>query len=165
MAKTVNIPALSTLGVKFGYAVEATAGVKPTAFKWLPRCTDISEITLDTETIDASALEDYQTRYIAGRQDTGGAWDVSFHFTPETRPLIKAMMAESATGLTSGLRTWFEVWSPSDTEAYYVVGQPGSKIPLPAIAQNTTYTGSIVIAIDEIIEFDEAIEPVLDETI
>lgn len=161
MANTVNIPALSTLGVKFGYGIETTAGVKPTSFKWLPRCTDISEITLDTETIDASALEDYQTRYIAGRQDTGGAWDVSFHFTPETRPLIKTMMSESAEALKTGLRTWFEVWSPSDTEAYYVVAQPGSKIPLPAISQNTTYTGSIVLAIDEIIEFDEAIEPVL----
>lgn len=162
MAKTVSIPALSTLGVKFGYAIETTPGVKPTAFKWLPRCTEISEITLDTETIDASALEDYQTRYIAGRQDTGGSWDVSFHFTSETRPLIKTMMSESATGLSANLRTWFEVWNPGDDEAYYIVGQPGTKIPLPAIGQNETYTGSIVIAIDEVIEFDEAIEPMLD---
>lgn len=161
MATTVNIPALSTLGVKFGYAVETTAGEKPSAFKWLPRCTDISEIALSTENIDGSALEDYQTRNIAGRQDTGGEWSVSFHFTPETRPLIKAMMKEAAEGLKSGFRTWFEVWSPSDTEAYFVVAQPGSKIPLPAIGQNATYTGAITLAIDEIIEFDEAIEPTL----
>jgi len=62
---------LSTLGVKFGYAVETTAGTKPTAFKWLERCNSISGIELSTETIDASALEDLVTRYVPGRQDSG----------------------------------------------------------------------------------------------
>lgn len=157
---TVAIPGISTLGVKFGYAVETTAGVKPTTFKWLPRCNDISEITLDTETIDASALEDYQTRYIAGRQDTGGNWDVTFNLTGETIPLLKAMMSEAAEGLKNNLRTWFEVWNPNLTDAFYVVGQPGTKIPLPSHAQNELETGAISIAIDEYIELDEAIEPV-----
>ena len=107
MATTINIPALSTLGVKFGYAVETVAGEKPAAFKWLPRCTEISEIPLSTETIDASSLEDGQERTIAGRQSTGGEWSVTFHITPETRPLIKAMMSESKTCLlyTSTLPT------------------------------------------------------------
>lgn len=48
----VNIPGLSTLGVKFGYAVETTAGTKPTAFTWLERCNTISGIELSTEQID-----------------------------------------------------------------------------------------------------------------
>lgn len=164
MANTVNIPAISTLGVKFGYAVETTAGVKPTSFKWLPRCTDISEIALETENVDASALEDGQTRYIAGRQDTGGNWAVSFHFTNETIPLIKAMLASAAEGLKENKRTWYEVWNPSLDLGFFVIGQPGSKIPLPAIGQNETYTGSISIAIDEYIELDEAIEPMLETT-
>lgn len=163
MATTVAIPGISTLGVKFGYAVETTSGVKPTAFKWLPRCNDIGEITLETETIDASALEDYQSRYISGRQDTGGNWDVTFNFTNETIPLIKKMMTEAAAGLKSGLRTWFEVWNPNMEDAFYVVGQPGTKIPLPAHAQNELETGAISISIDEYIELDEAIEPVLAE--
>lgn len=126
----------------------------------MPRCNDISEITLDTATIDASALEDYQTRYIAGRQDTGGNWNVTFNLTGETIPLLKAMMSEAAAGLKNGLRTWFEVWNPNMEDAFFVVGQPGTKIPLPSHAQNELETGSISIAIDEYIELDEAIEPV-----
>lgn len=162
---TVNIPGISTLGGKFGYAVETTAGTKPTAFKWIPRCNDIGEITLDTETIDASAIEDYQSRYVAGRQDTGGNWDVTFNFTSETIPLVKAMMAESAAGIAAGKRTWFEVWFPSMDDAFYVIGQPGSKIPLPAVAQNELLTGAISIAIDEYRELEEAIEPQLDGSV
>ena len=164
MAQATNtIPAISTLGIKFGYAVETVSNQKPEAFNWIPRCTEIGEITLDTETIDASALEDQQSRYIAGRQDTGGSWDVSFHFTPENKPIIKKMMKDAAEGLKTNLRTWFEVWHPTDKEAYFVVGQPGSKIPLPSLSDNTTYTGSITIAIDEIKEFDTGIEPTLPE--
>lgn len=49
---------LSTLGVKFGYGVETTAGEKPAAFTWLERCNSISGLDLSTENIDASALED-----------------------------------------------------------------------------------------------------------
>ena len=34
-------PGLSTLGVKFGYAVEATKNTKPESFTWLERCNAI----------------------------------------------------------------------------------------------------------------------------
>lgn len=57
--------------VKFGYGVETTAGEKPAAFTWLERCNSISGLDLSTENIDASALEDYVTKYVAGRQDSG----------------------------------------------------------------------------------------------
>lgn len=68
----VSISGISTLGVTLSYGVETTAGTKPSTFTQLPRVNSISGIELDTETIDASALEDYQERTIAGRQSTGG---------------------------------------------------------------------------------------------
>lgn len=67
----VQLSGLSSLQVKFGYATESSAGVKPATFKWLERCNNISGIDLPVETIDSSALEDVVTKYIAGRQDTG----------------------------------------------------------------------------------------------
>lgn len=66
-----TISGISTLGVVFAYGVETTSGTKPATFTQLPRCNSISGIELDTETIDSSALEDMQSRYVAGRQDTG----------------------------------------------------------------------------------------------
>jgi hypothetical protein len=56
--------------IKFGYAVESYDTV-PSSFTLLNRINNIAGISLETEQIDASALEDYVTRYIAGRQDTG----------------------------------------------------------------------------------------------
>ena len=155
----VAIPGISTLGVIFSYGIETTSGTKPTTFTQLPRCNDISEITLETETIDASALEDMQSRYIAGRQDTGGNWDVTFNLTNETIPLLETMLEESTTGLASNLRTWFQVSSPNMEKAFFVVGQPGTKIPLPAMAQNELLTGAISIAIDEYVGLDTKVEP------
>lgn len=67
----VQLPGLSTLKVKFAYGVETTAGQKPATFLQLERCNNISGIELPVETIDASALEDEITKYVAGRQDTG----------------------------------------------------------------------------------------------
>lgn len=67
----VSTPGLSTLGVKLGYGVETVQGEKPSAFTWLERCNTINGIELSTEVIDASALEDYVARKIAGRQDPG----------------------------------------------------------------------------------------------
>lgn len=141
----------------FSYCVESEAGkTKPADVAgemghWtqLHRCNDISEITLETETIDASALEDYQSRYIAGRQDTGGTWDVTFNLTDDVIKELNEMLKAAETGLGDGKRTWFQVTFPSLKESFFIVGQPGTKIPLPAIAQNELLTGAISIAIDE----------------
>ena len=48
----VQAPGISTLGVKFSYAVESTAGDKPSSFNWLERCNTINGINLATEIID-----------------------------------------------------------------------------------------------------------------
>lgn len=160
----VSIPGISTLGVIFSYGIETTSGQKPTTFTQLPRCNDISEITLETETIDASALEDYKSRYIAGRQDTGGNWDVTFNLTNETIPILNKMMTEASAALKNNLRTWFQVASPDMEQAFFVVGQPGTSLPLPAMAQNELLTGAISIAIDEYVGLSskvDAQEPVV----
>lgn len=159
MPASTGVPGLSTLGITLSFGVETISGTKPTKFTVLHRCNDIPEITLETETIDASALEDMQSRYIAGRQDTGGEWSPVFNLTEDVITELEEMMDAAATGLESGLRTWFQVTVPNLTKAFFVVGQPGTKIPLPAMAQNELLTGSISIAIDEYVGLDTKVEP------
>ena len=129
--------------------VETTAGSKPATFTQLPRVNSISGIELDTETIDASALEDYQERTIAGRQSTGGEWSVTFNLTDETIPIIETMLSASATALASSKRTWFQVTILNLTKSFFVVGQPGTKVPMPEFSQNELLTGDVSITIDE----------------
>lgn len=150
---------LSTLGIKLGFAVETTAGEKPTEFQWLERCNNIGGIDLSTEKIDASALEDYVTRYVAGRQDSGGDWAVTFNYTSEVSTQLQTMVSEYNAGKASGLKTWFEVWMPGQTNGFFVVAQPPQVIPMPELGQNELLTVEISLAIDEYKGEMEAIEP------
>lgn len=146
--------------VKFGYAVETTAGTKPAAFTWIERCNSISGIELPVETIDASALEDYVTRYIAGRQDSGGEWTVTFNYTAEVGTQLKSMISAYNTGKASSLKTWFEVYIPNATDAFYVVAQPPQVLPMPEFSQNELLTIDVTFAIEEYKGESAAIEPV-----
>lgn len=157
----VTTPGLSTLGIKFGFGVETTAGTKPAAFTWLERCNNISGIELSTEQIDASALEDLVTKYVAGRQDTGGTWTVTFNLTAEVVTQLEAMIAAYATGQEAAtpLNTWFEVWSPNQTKAFFVVAQPPLVLPMPEFGQNELQTIDLTFVIQEYKGMDTAIEP------
>lgn len=141
---------LSTLGVTFGYGVETTAGTKPTKFKQLPECESIGGITLETEQIDVSSLEDYVTQYVAGRQDTGGTWEIGFHMDPDVSvPNIQELYESAATAKSSGLGIWFQVQFPDMADAFFVVAETGREIPLPEIAGNEAAIMSITLIISD----------------
>ena len=157
MATTIS--GVSTLGVTLSYGVEATAGTKPETFTLLPRVNAISGIELDVETIDASALEDYQERSISGRQSTGGDWSVTFNLTTETEAIIETMLEAAASATAANKRTWFQVISPNLTKAFFVVAQPGTKIPMPDFSQNELLTVDVTLTIDEYIGMDTKVTP------
>lgn len=149
---------LTTLGVKIGYGIETTAGTKPTTFKLLQRCRSVGGISLSQEKIDLTCLEDDTKKYGKGQQDTGGDWTVKF--LTGAVPQVTAMMTASAAA-TSGLRTWFEVYIPGLTDAFYVVAKPGTKIPLPDVGSNAALEFDISLTIQEYIGLQTAVEPTL----
>lgn len=157
----VQLAGLSSLGVKFGYAVETTAGTKPAAFTQLERCNSVAGIALSTENIDASALEDLVTRYVPGRQDSGGQWSVTFNYTEEVETQLKAMISayETGQGQSTPLNTWFEVWFPDTNKAFFVVAAPPKKLPMPEVSQNSLQTIELTFTINEYKGTDTAIEP------
>ena len=141
---------LSTLGVTFGYGVETTAGTKPTKFTQLPECESIGGITLETEQIDVSSLEDFTSQYVAGRQDTGGTWEVTFHMDPDVSiPNIQKLYESASTAKESGLGVWFQVMFPDMDDAFFVVAETGREIPLPEIAGNEAAIMSITLIISQ----------------
>lgn len=157
----VQLAGLSSLGVKFGYGVETVAGQKPAAFTWLERCNSIGGISLSTENIDASALEDLVTRYVAGRQDSGGQWSVTFNYTEEVEAQLMDMISAYNTGRSQStpLNTWFEVWFPNTNKAFFVVAEPPQKLPMPEVSQNSLQTIELGFTINEYKGTDTAIEP------
>ena len=157
----VSLAGLSTLKVKFGYGVETTANTKPASFKWLERCNNISGIDLPVENIDASALEDEVSKYVAGCQDSGGEWTVTFNFTPEVQAQLEGMISDYNTGKAQStpLQTWFEVWHPTMDKAFYVIAEPPQKLPMPEMGQNELLTLDVTFTIVEYKGLSTAIEP------
>lgn len=144
-----NIAGISTLGITFGFGVETTAGTKPSTFTQLDRINNIGGINIENEQIDASALEDYVSKYIQGRGDTGGSFPVTVNFTEETADQWADVIDAYNTAKASGLRMWFETIVPGFDDAFFVVAQPPTAIPQPEMGQNELLTVEMTLTIEE----------------
>lgn len=138
---------LSSLGVKFGYAVETTAGTKPsTGFTELTRINSIGELSIDPSTIDASALTDMVTKYIAGRSEVSENITIDVNLTDATQAEWEAVLT-AYQGLSGGKQMWFEVIIPGLTDGFFFIAQPPSILPMPSIGQNELLVMSINLVI------------------
>ena len=156
-----TIPGLSTLGVLFGYAVETTAGTKPASFSCIERCNAIDGINIENEQIDASALEDSISKFVAGRGDNGGTWNVTFNYTNDVLTQLEAMISAYSTAKSNGLATWATVYHPNLTKGFFVVVEPPASVPMPAIGQNELLTVEIPFTIVDYKGVDTAIQPTI----
>lgn len=151
---------ISTLGVKLGYCLETTAGTRPTSgYTVLTRVNAIDGISIDSETIDASALEDTVERTVAGRGTTGGKWNVTFNVTDDVLTELTTMITTYSGRSDLTKKMWFEVWSPNRTNAFFVSAQPPLKVPMPEEAQNGLETVQIAFTIEEYAGFATGSEP------
>lgn len=148
---------ISSLGIKLGYGV-GDLTTKPTDFKLLERVNSIGGISLSTEQIDASALEDYISKYVQGRQDTGGSWEVTFNLSDDVVDQLEGLITEY-NSMTTGQKMWFEVWSPSMANGFFVIAQVPKNIPMPEVGQNSLLTVAMSFTIEEYKGMDTAVEP------
>lgn len=149
---------ISTLGVTLSYGVEDTAGTKPATFIKLNRINDIAEVTVEPERIDASALEDGETKYVPGRATISDAMAVTVNKTNETvaewETLISAYQA-----LTGGKKMWFQTITPGITKAEFIKAAPPTKLPITAKEQNSLNTMVINLTVEEFVGLDTAVTP------
>ena len=150
------VAGLSTLGITFGYGTESTAGNKPSTFTQLTRINQIGAITLENQQIDASALEDFITKNIAGRADTPGNVGVKINLTDATKTEWETLIS-TYKALTGGKQMWFEIIIPGITEAYFFIAQPPQEMPSPEIGQNELLTVEMSLTIVDVKAFDTAV--------
>lgn len=158
MAATTTM-GISTIGAKFGWATETTAGTKPAAFTQIERCNSIGGIDLSIETIDASALEDSSTKRIPGRTNPADNFNATFNLTDDVKTQISAMIT-AYSALTGGKRMWVEVYIPDMTDACFIVAAPPKAIPMPEVGQNNLLTVQLPFLIEDFKGWDTAIAPV-----
>lgn len=129
---------LSTIGVQLHYAVEETAGTRPTSgytrlygIKSTPSLNPAPD-ALETTTLDE--LE-YKT-YVDGLKDLGGALEFTFNLTESLITAWDNLMTAYTTAKAAGKRTWFVIVVPGLTQAFYFPGNP-SAMGLPETSVNT----------------------------
>lgn len=139
---------LSTLGVELYYAI-ATSGTKPTTgYKQLTRINAIGEASVTPENIDASALEDLSTKYIAGRSSVSDTFEVTINLTNETETEWEEILGE---------QVCFMVKVQGLTKAFFVIATVPTVLPMPAVDQNGLLTMAIGCTVNEFIGLDEAV--------
>lgn len=146
----VNEAGLSTLGITFGYAVGSS---KPSSFTQLERIVSIGEMSVEPETIDVSCLEDYTSKFVAGRGSITDSLPVVVNFTDEVEAQWDAVLTAFA-GRTSGQSMWFEIIVPGKTKAAFFKAQPPAKLPIPNMEQNGSFQATINLTVEDLVGWD-----------
>lgn len=138
---------LSTAGIHLYYAVEETAGTRPTAksaFKDLEGVKSIPSMNPAPETLETTTLNEteYKT-YIDGLKDLGGALEFTFNLTQSLVTMWEELMEAYEAAKAAGKATWFFIDIPGLTEGLYFTGNPSSMgIPeasVSAVLEITNY--------------------------
>lgn len=117
---------LSTAGMNLSYAVEATAGTKPTSFTIVPEVKVTPSTNPEPNGIDVTPLSETDfIQYIAGLKDLGGVLSFTANLTAD---LLEAwnttLISASETAAASGKATWFCITHPKLTKAVFFKGEP-----------------------------------------
>lgn len=111
---------ITSVGAKVLYAIEATAGTRPTSsYTQIPDVSSAPEISLETDALDCSNIGDLITRYCAGRQDPGGNKSLTLNHTEAAITAWGALVSSAATAFASGKATWFEYQYPNASKAFF----------------------------------------------
>lgn len=118
---------LSTAGVLLKYAVEATAGTRPTTgFTQIPCIKSIPDLNPEPESLEVTDLSDTEwRRYIPGLKDPGGALAFTANLTTQFKTAWEALITAFETAKASGKATWFEIMVPT-FGSFYFAGYPSS---------------------------------------
>ena len=134
----------STAGMLLVYAVEATAGTRPTTgYVKIPEVKSMPSFNPAPETIQSTTLEEteYHT-YVEGLKDLGGALKFGANLTAD---LISAWETCNTAhdDLTGGKAMWFAVVHPKLEKAVFFKGDPSplglNEATVGSMAETTLY--------------------------
>ena len=119
--------AVSTAGMLVKYAVEATAGTRPTSgYTTIPGVKAIPALFNDPNMLQSTPLSATKNHtYIPGLNDSGGAVQLTVNDYAEFRTAWEACITAYA-GLTGGKQMWFELTyqDGSNLDSFYFPGEP-----------------------------------------
>jgi hypothetical protein len=145
---------LSTAGILLKYAVESTAGTRPTTgFTTIPSIKAIPDFNPEPENLEVTDLADTEwRRYIPGLKDPGGAMSFTANFTAAFKTAWETLVSAAETAAETSKATWFEVMVPN-FGSFYFAGMP-VEMGLPASDVNAVFEGDVYVTPNQIHGWD-----------
>lgn len=138
-------PRVSTAGMSLQYAVETTAGTRPTTgYTIIPEVKSMPSFNPAPNTIESTTLleTEYMT-YVKGLKDLGGALEYGANLTDDLIDFWEALMAAYDAAVEAGKQMWFCVVHPKLKKALYFVGEPANisfnEAAVNAMSETTLY--------------------------
>lgn len=146
-----DIAGLSTLGIKVYQALSADQKkvTEASAYSQLTRINSIGEASITPENIDASALEDLVSRYVAGRATVTDSLAITINQTDDTMTEWTALL---------GKTICIMIDVPDLSQACFAIVTVPNQLPLSAIDQNGLLTMAINCTINNFIGWDAKVE-------
>ena len=147
---------LSTAGITVKYAVETTAGTRPTSgYTPIPNITELPELDSEPESLEVTDLSDTTwRRYIPGLKDVGSSVALTANGTTAFKTAWNALVAAAETAKASGLACWFEYNVPNYGSFFYA-GVPAS-LGFAGASVGNVFTQNAYITPNQIHGWDEA---------
>lgn len=124
--------ALSTIGVKFGWALGTLTEAPTGNWEQIEECISIAGVEVTQDKLDATPLESSRKKYIAGHEDTGGELQTVFNDSDTFDAQWKKMLTAYSTR-DSGKVMYFCAFHPSKDNMDIYIVEPGS-LPRPEYA-------------------------------
>lgn len=117
---------LSSAGVSVQYAVETTAGTRPTSgYKKITGIKSTPDLNPEASSLDVTDLSDLEwKRYIGGLKDPGGALAFNANNTEQFQTDWAELVDEYNTAKSGGLGMWFAIVVPGLTKSFYMSVEP-----------------------------------------
>lgn len=137
---------LSTAGVTLNYAVETTAGTRPTTgYIKIPGIKGIPDLNPEPNNLEVTDLSDTEwKRYIGGLKDPGGALAFGANLTAAFKTAWETLITAYEGGAPTKA-TWFEIKIPG-FDSFYFAGIPAA-------------LGMSGMEVDAVLEVDAYISP------
>ncbi len=143
---------IASAGAKIQYAVETTAGTRPTTgFTNIANVKTIGALDAEPATYDVTDLSDTEfKRYIPGLKDIGGDVPLTMNLTQAVITAWATLVSAAETAAESSKSTWFEVVVPKLNESFYFRGVP-SPLGLSEIATDSALEITAHVTPNEIV--------------
>ena len=114
----------NTIGVKLKYAVESSAGTRPTTgYTQIPDIKSTPAIDINPNRLEVTNLEDEYRRYIDSVKDVGDSFDFTANLTANLKSKWESLVSSAKSAWASQLATWFEIMVPN-FGSFYFAGIP-----------------------------------------